>query len=361
MLHFLPNLCLMSYFICLAYTRSAAVGVFAIISPLIIVLAVLFAQDSDYHSGPGYHAFPKSGNGFVAIGTSLGSVAFAFAGQVIFVEAHGEMRNPQHFPASSALTLSVMIGVYLIVSLLGYWLLGDEVSTPMTSDLPASQSQARAAANVLLLIHVAMAYVINANVLLRGPVRAMSNMMSGMNCFSLHEDDDDDDGDLPGHRTGNSNSKAAIAIASSSATTYPTVGLGQQKQERQQEKQQHPRCGYSSNSNRKSNTNSNSNNNNNIKSDNSLWWLWGAVSLVLMVFWVACSISIPGLQSLLALNGAACGLCIMFIFPYAFSLRLLGSVLPVWQHRVLIPILLVVTASFGVVCTVCVVWGVVIE
>ena len=211
------------------------------------------------------------------------------------------MLSPQAFPIATAVTLVVMTCVYLTVALLAYWVLGDQVLTPITSDLPASLPTPRFAANVLLLVHVAMAYVINANVLLRGAVRAAKGLIRLL--------------------SRSAEQVGYVATPTMHVLTSQELYLAR-----------------------------------NTQQDESPWWLWMAVSTVMMVAWVLCSLGIPGLQSLLALNGAACGICLMYVFPLAFSLRLLDSVLPSWQQKLNLA-LLMLAVTVGCFLTAAVVWG----
>ncbi|CAL8466173.1 g5709 [Coccomyxa elongata] len=89
---------------------------------------------------------------------------FTFGGQVNWMRYVTSMKRPRKFPRAVAAVTSVMTVAYLAVGSVGYYRLGShfDLTKPLTSILP--QDAWLMAANVGLLAHCIVAYMINLNI-----------------------------------------------------------------------------------------------------------------------------------------------------------------------------------------------------
>lgn len=102
--------------------------------------------------------------GTAAKGAALMDLIFATGGQVNHVRYIAGMANKRDFGKCVATTISVMTLFYGLIGGVGYYVLGSrfDFAAPVTSILPPST--ATTLANVGLLAHTILAYVININV-----------------------------------------------------------------------------------------------------------------------------------------------------------------------------------------------------
>jgi proton-coupled amino acid transporter len=145
----------------------AAAGTVAIAAPLVIILVVLIsgkggAPDDDDDDDE------SQTNALSTFGVAAMDVAFAFAGQVIFIELQSDMARPQDFPKAVAASLSVMAPVYGVIGAVGFAAIGKAAlanGKPITSQL--EEGTILRVVNAFLAFHVIVAYVIEGNVLAR--------------------------------------------------------------------------------------------------------------------------------------------------------------------------------------------------
>ena len=165
-------------------TWTAAAGILFIVAPVAIVVGVLAAAGGPAGGAvpppvPPPHAAGTAGSGGAAFwrgGTGMATIMFAFAGQVIFVELQSEMRQPADFPRAVWWASVAYGSVYLLVAVAASHFLGSHVQAPVTLAMPTATRAQRAAkgvANLLLLLHVLVAFVINANVVNRAALQAL--------------------------------------------------------------------------------------------------------------------------------------------------------------------------------------------
>ena len=87
------------------------------------------------------------------------------------VDMIAEMRHPKQFRKSIWLSQSFMCANYSIVGFLGYYAYGNGVKSPITLNLP--DDGLSVFTNVLLFVHVMIAYLINSTVLSHAVCRWM--------------------------------------------------------------------------------------------------------------------------------------------------------------------------------------------
>ena len=144
---------------------AAIGGLVCIAVPLLIVLTQVGEQDASQQSlDRQYPAQAIAHTPFVTFAGAAFSFVFAFTGQVLYVEFMAEMRAPADFRKVVWASNGTMLVVYTFVSALVYDLVGRDVLSPVTSNLPNGAT--KAVVNLLLFGHVYVANAINANVLI---------------------------------------------------------------------------------------------------------------------------------------------------------------------------------------------------
>jgi amino acid permease len=104
--------------------------------------------------------------------TAFSKIAFAYAGQFLYLEIMAEMSEPQDFPKSFILAGPYQVGMYLISACVGYAYKGQNAQGLMVNFIPRNGWLRLAAA--FLFIHMIVTYLIKASVLSRALHRAVS-------------------------------------------------------------------------------------------------------------------------------------------------------------------------------------------
>lgn len=102
---------------------------------------------------------------FVDKFTAVTGIVFAYAGQSVFLEMISEMVTPAHFPRALLAAGPFMVGIYLLVSVVGYGNLG--AATPANIMESLAPGHAKTFANMLMLVHMVISYLITSQVLSR--------------------------------------------------------------------------------------------------------------------------------------------------------------------------------------------------
>eukprot|EP00761_Pharyngomonas_kirbyi_P000876 gb/GECH01000877.1/.p1 GENE.gb/GECH01000877.1/~~gb/GECH01000877.1/.p1 ORF type:complete len:451 (+),score=48.54 gb/GECH01000877.1/:1-1353(+) len=92
---------------------------------------------------------------------SFAGMAFSFGGHSVFPKVAHTMKKPQQFNRVANFAFLSIAGLYIPVAIVGYWVYGDSVKSPILQSLP--QDWVNTIANVLITLHIAFAYPIIAN------------------------------------------------------------------------------------------------------------------------------------------------------------------------------------------------------
>jgi len=109
---------------------------------------------------------------YLSFFTALSKIAFAYAGQFLYLEIMAEMKNPQEFPRAFRLAGPYQVTMYLIAASVGYGYKGKQAKGLMINWIPYNPWLRFAA--ILLFIHMIVVYLIKANVLSRALHRVVS-------------------------------------------------------------------------------------------------------------------------------------------------------------------------------------------
>ena len=103
------------------------------------------------------------------------TVVFSYCGQAIFTELITAMERPRDFPKAVWSSSLTMMLTYAVIAAAGYAALGSLAVAPVTSALPNDVWVLMA--NVLLFVHVLVAYVIEVNILSKGLINLLLEQM----------------------------------------------------------------------------------------------------------------------------------------------------------------------------------------
>jgi len=109
---------------------------------------------------------------FWTFSTAFSKIAFAYAGQFLYLEIMAEMANPIEFPRAFILAGPYQVGMYLFSACVGYAYKGQKGQGLMINFVPRN-GWLRLAAS-LLFVHMIVTYLIKASVLSRAFHRVIS-------------------------------------------------------------------------------------------------------------------------------------------------------------------------------------------
>jgi amino acid permease len=138
-------------------------GVVCIFVPLVVVLIKLGQSAANTPESEEVTHIYASSSTMVEIISSMFSIVFAYSIQILQVEFMSEMRRPEEYIKVINTTTPMMMAIYVTVGSLSYYWLGDDVTAPVTLNLPNDSTLS--IVNAFLLVHVLVALAINSNVL----------------------------------------------------------------------------------------------------------------------------------------------------------------------------------------------------
>ena len=130
---------------------------------IVIPLAIICGQFVQGGRRPGTVSPMEPDESILAVLVAMMDIIFGYAGQVIFIELMSEMHTPDDFPKAVTGTSVTMCGTYLVVGCLGLHYRGEDVTSPVTAGM--DDGWLKQMCNAMVFVHVAMAYVIEVNVL----------------------------------------------------------------------------------------------------------------------------------------------------------------------------------------------------
>jgi len=132
---------------------------------LVVTLGYVGSLGTDQSITPGMETqlFPPNLDA-LTFATAFSKIAFAYAGQFLYLEFMAEMVNPRDFPkAVYRFSGPYQVTVYLASALIGYHLKGQNATGLMVDWIPYNGWLRFGA--LMLFLHIMIIYVINANVL----------------------------------------------------------------------------------------------------------------------------------------------------------------------------------------------------
>lgn len=146
------------------------INMFSITAAIAISIGVLISQGVDETRESGaITEFIPSTLSVRAFFSAFSKLAFAYAGQFLYLEIMSEMTLPSDFPKSFYLAGPYQVFMYLIVACVGYWYKGNKAAGFVVDYIPEEGvygSLLRVAA-CLLFIHMIITYLVKASVISR--------------------------------------------------------------------------------------------------------------------------------------------------------------------------------------------------
>jgi len=136
-----------------------------ITAALLITLGYVGSLGTDQSITPGKEPqlFPDNLD-VLTFANAFSKIAFAYAGQFIYLEFMAEMIEPRDFPkAIYRFAGPYQVSIYLVSALVGYYLKGQQSTGLMVDWIPFDQ--VLRVGSLMLALHIMIIYVINANVL----------------------------------------------------------------------------------------------------------------------------------------------------------------------------------------------------
>lgn len=90
---------------------------------------------------------------------SMGNICYAFTGHWMYFEMMVEMERPETFPKVFYINAPIQLGLYLVVTITGYYYLGDTATGYLPDNIPRKSTE-RAIVSLLLFCHIAISYLI---------------------------------------------------------------------------------------------------------------------------------------------------------------------------------------------------------
>eukprot|EP00055_Hartaetosiga_balthica_P008322 m.30650 g.30650 ORF g.30650 m.30650 type:complete len:485 (-) comp6240_c0_seq1:1850-3304(-) len=139
-----------------------AVGVLTI---LIVSVIIIYRCGLQFHKNSWHPTFEIVNDSFVDIINGIVTIVFAFGGHSVLLDIVSEMKDAQSFPKSVYVSQSVMFLCYAVIGFVGFGAYGVDVPSPITLAFP--RDHLNIVTNVLLCIHVAVAYCISSTVFVK--------------------------------------------------------------------------------------------------------------------------------------------------------------------------------------------------
>lgn len=116
---------------------------------LIVVIIVLVVACIDQKSMPAAHHDPVIWNQFPI---ALSTISFSFGGNVVYPHVEASMKKPNHWPKVVAAALSSCAALYFLSAVPGYYVYGDQVTSPVYNSI--SDGVPKIIAIVVMTLHV---------------------------------------------------------------------------------------------------------------------------------------------------------------------------------------------------------------
>jgi len=149
------------------------VNMMAILGAISVSLGymIYLGTDETITPGKGTEIVPAALT-FLTFSKAFSKIAFAYAGQFLYLEFMAEMKNPNDFPKTFWLSGPYQVGVYVIAACVGYAYKGQEAFGLMINYIPFNGWLRFGA--ILLFGHMIVTYLIKATVLARAVHGALS-------------------------------------------------------------------------------------------------------------------------------------------------------------------------------------------
>ena len=148
----------------------SAIGFVAIVVAVACCLAWAWFGDDVRWDGQSHELFPR-GIGFFSAFAAMSGFTFAYAGQTIYLEILSEMKDARSFPKALFLSTPLMLVAYATVAFTGYSVAGSATPPSLMDVLPFDWRMI--VANLFLIIHMVISYIITSQVLSRAFVNAV--------------------------------------------------------------------------------------------------------------------------------------------------------------------------------------------
>ncbi|KAK5672990.1 hypothetical protein QVD99_000466 [Batrachochytrium dendrobatidis] len=131
----------------------AIVSLFGALASIIVcvLVVVLGLIEIPKNEGKVTHSFINIAN----MPAALGSFSFSFGGNYVYAEVERSMAKPQAFPTVLSRAMSIITGMYLLTSVVGYAAFGNLTKSPILDNLPHGWTTT--ASIVIITAHVLLA------------------------------------------------------------------------------------------------------------------------------------------------------------------------------------------------------------
>ncbi|ORY03349.1 hypothetical protein K493DRAFT_207124 [Basidiobolus meristosporus CBS 931.73] len=132
----------------------ALMSAFGALATLVVVIVSVVVGFIDMHERVGVtvtHSFFNSSS----IPLALASICFSFGGNVIYPHVESGMAHPKSWPKVLSMAMATICGMYVLISVCGYYVYGDTVQSPIYTSLP--QTPPTYVAIIMITLHVIFA------------------------------------------------------------------------------------------------------------------------------------------------------------------------------------------------------------
>eukprot|EP00056_Hartaetosiga_gracilis_P011571 m.175913 g.175913 ORF g.175913 m.175913 type:complete len:488 (-) comp13525_c1_seq1:36-1499(-) len=130
-----------------------------------VVAIIIYRCVVEYNDNSWHPTFEVIGDSFPDIVNGIVTIVFAFGGHSVLLDIISEMKDVSHFPKSVYLSQGALFACYAVIGFVGFGAFGVDVPAPITLAFP--RDHLNIVTNVLLLVHVTVAYCINSTVFVK--------------------------------------------------------------------------------------------------------------------------------------------------------------------------------------------------
>ncbi|CAO3600707.1 unnamed protein product [Absidia cylindrospora] len=125
---------------------------FGALATLVTILIVLVEAVRDKKNNPNVHTDPVIWDQFPI---ALSSIVFSFGGNPVYAHVEAGMRRPQDWNKVVIGGLTSCVVIYMLMAIPGYYIYGDQVTSPAYNSIP--EGPAKMAAEIIITLHVILA------------------------------------------------------------------------------------------------------------------------------------------------------------------------------------------------------------
>ncbi|KAJ1968498.1 hypothetical protein IWQ62_001208 [Dispira parvispora] len=130
----------------------AILAIFGVVATIVMIVVVVVMGLIDI---PNQLENKHSVANWLQLPTAMGSICFAFGGNVVFPHVESAMKNPHSFNKVLLFSILAILGMYMLIAIVGYQVYGETVKPLIYNSVPANISTTIAI--LMLVAHVILA------------------------------------------------------------------------------------------------------------------------------------------------------------------------------------------------------------